>query len=203
MKRLWGSIWNIAQGRSIAIKSVKKQGAPSTINLEALLAARPADRAKFLLDATNQKLTGQAAEALKNARTIEDLLAALDRKIDKNVTPNVVPQGAMVFQPSDERRRSGSHYTPRSLSKPIVETTLRPILERLGKNPKPEQILDLKVCDPAMGSGAFLVEACRQLGDVLAESWNAHNCLPPIPPDEDELLHARRIIAQHCLYGVE
>ena len=38
----------------------------------------------------------------------------------------------------------------------------------------PEQILDLKVCDPAMGSGAFLVEACRQLGDVLVEAWNVH-----------------------------
>ena len=67
----------------------------------------------------------------------------------------------MVLQPSDERRRSGSHYTPRSLTEPIVETTLRPILERLGPNPTPEQILDLKVCDPAMGSGAFLVAACR------------------------------------------
>ena len=67
----------------------------------------------------------------------------------------------MVLQPSDERRRSGSHYTPRTLTEPIVSTTFRPILERLGPNPTPEQILDLKVCDPAMGSGAFLVEACR------------------------------------------
>ena len=80
---------------------------------------------------------------------------------------------------------------------------MRPILERLGESPKPEQILDLKVCDPAMGSGAFLVEACRQLGDELVKAWHAHDCVPTIPPDEDELLHARRIVAQRCLYGVD
>ena len=109
----------------------------------------------------------------------------------------------MVLQPSDERRRSGSHYTPRSLTEPIVRTTLQPILARLGDSPTPEQILDLKVCDPAMGSGAFLVEACRQLGDELVKAWHVHDCVPVIPPDEDELLHARRLVAQRCLYGVD
>ena len=113
------------------------------------------------------------------------------------------PAGAMILQPTDERRRSGSHYTPRSLTEPIVRTTLRPILERLGPNPTPEQILDLKVCDPAMGSGAFLVEACRQLAEALVKAWHAHDCVPSIPPDEDEILHARRIVAQRCLYGVD
>ncbi|MFN9371906.1 MAG: Eco57I restriction-modification methylase domain-containing protein, partial [Planctomycetaceae bacterium] len=118
-------------------------------------------------------------------------------------TPNVVPAGAMVFQPSDERRRSGSHYTPRSLTEPIVRTTLRPVLEQLGPQPTPQQILGLKVCDPAMGSGAFLVEVCRQLGDQLVQAWRVHRCLPALPPDEDELLHARRLVAQRCLYGVD
>ena len=54
-----------------------------------------------------------------------------------------------------------------------------------------------------MGSGAFLVEACRQLGDELVKAWHAHDCVPTIPPDEDELLHARRLVAQCCLYGVD
>ena len=54
-----------------------------------------------------------------------------------------------------------------------------------------------------MGSGAFLVEACRQLGDELVKAWHVHRALPPIPPDEDELLHARRLVAQRCLYGVD
>ena len=150
-----------------------------------------------------RSLTGQAADALKKAAILEDLLAALEKKIAWHATPSIVPKGAMVLQPSDERRRSGSHYTPRSLTEPIVRTTLRPVLERLGPKPTPDQLLDLNVCDPAMGSGAFLVEACRQLGDELVKAWHVHNQMPKLPPDEDEILFARRLIAQRCLYGVD
>jgi hypothetical protein len=193
----------VAKGRSVAIKPTKPHGAPTTINLEELLAAKPADRAKRLKEMSDQGVTGGAATALKDANTPEDVVAALERKVAREATPNIVPPGAMVLQPSDERRKSGSHYTPRSLTEPIVRTTLRPILERLGESPTPQQILDLKVCDPAMGSGAFLVEACRQLAEALVKAWHAHACVPTIPPDEDEILHARRIVAQRCLYGVD
>jgi hypothetical protein len=193
----------VAQGRSIAIKPAKPHGAPTAINLDELLAIKPADRAKWLKEQTDQAVTGQAAIALKEARTPEDVVAAIERRVAKNATPRLVPPGAMILQPSDERRRSGSHYTPRSLTEPIVLTTLKPVLEHLGENPTPEQILDLKVCDPAMGSGAFLVEACRALGECLVRSWHLHDAVPPIPADEDEILHARRIVAQRCLYGVD
>jgi hypothetical protein len=200
---MMGFNFEVAQGRSIAIKPTKPHGAPATINLEELLAAKPADRAKSLKEKSDQAVTGQAAAALKEAATPEDAVAALERKVSFAATPRVVPAGAMVLQPSDERRRSGSHYTPRTLTEPIVETTFRPILERLGPNPTPEQILDLKVCDPAMGSGAFLVAVCRSLAELLVKAWHAHNRVPTIPPDEDEILHARRIVAQRCLYGVD
>ncbi len=351
----------VAQGRSIAIKPAKPHGAPTSINLDELLTTKPADRVKWIAEKSDQKLTGPAAESLKSAASVEDLLAAMDRKIARHATPNVVPKAAMLLQPSDERRRSGSHYTPRSLTEPIVRTTLRPILEQLGVGrlgegdggkqheqqdqlvsrsqslavghgpsggvlrsdeaisargivrddqpdssgvsvdsskhrggsrtrlaqgipaipanstsesqgtgnasaalgtsqafagsvgnatvensgpigtnvastseiprspteqgigkggvgagvsptthlpnpnsfPRPEQILALKICDPAMGSGAFLVEVCRQLAEALVEAWHFHNCVPMLPPDEDEVLHARRLIAQHCLYGVD
>ena len=127
--------------------------------------------------------------------------------IDTAATPDMVPAGAMVLQPSEERRKTGSHYTPRSLTEPIVRTTLEPVLAGLrgedGRPPRPEQILELKVCDPAMGSGAFLVEACRQLGDVLVEGWNVYGDRPEIPSDEDEVTFARRLVAQRCLYGVD
>ena len=109
----------------------------------------------------------------------------------------------MIFQPSDERRKSGSHYTPRALTEPIVRTTLKPILEQLGDNPIPADLLKLKLCDPAMGSGAFLVEACRQVADQVVAAWSSHQSRPHIPPDEDEILHARRLVAQRCLYGVD
>ena len=109
----------------------------------------------------------------------------------------------MIFQPSDERRKSGSHYTPSSLTGPIVEAALEPVLKQLGPNPTPAQILNLKVCDLAMGSAAFLVEACRQLGDALSKAWHSHDEVPSIPLDEDEALYAQRLIAQRCLYGLD
>lgn len=193
----------VAAGRSIAVRSKKRHGAPITVNLDAILAVKPEDRAKRLREETDRDVAGKAQDAVKKAKTPEDLAAALEKLIARDATPNIVPAGDMILQPSDERRRSGSHYTPRSLTEPIVRTTLRPILERLGADPTPEQVLKLKVCDPAMGSGAFLVEACRQLADVLIRSWHAHGCLPRIPADEDEVLHARRRIAQRCLYGVD
>ena len=198
-----GFTLEVAAGPGIAITSPKKAkgGAPVTINLEELLRATPAKRAEWLQKSTGQKLAPKATAALKSAASLPDLLAALDRKIEKDLTPAVVPAGSMIFQPSPERRRSGSHYTPRSLTSPIVEAALAPILQQLGPAPTPEQILDLKICDPAMGSGAFLVETCRQLGEHLLDAWRRTDSLPPIQPDEDELLHAHRVVAQRCLYG--
>ena len=200
-----GFTLEVAAGPAIAITSPKKAkgGAPVTINLEELLGAAPAKRAEWLQKSTGQKLAPKAAAVLKSAASLPDLLAALDRKIEKDLTPAVVPAGSMIFQPSPERRRSGSHYTPRSLTHPIVEAALAPVLQQLGPKPTTEQILSLKICDPAMGSGAFLVETCRQLGEHLLEAWRRTDTLPPIPPDEDELLHARRVVAQRCLYGVD
>ena len=49
-----------------------------------------------------------------------------------------------------------------------------------------------------------MVEACRQLADELVKAWYAHKLVPTdIPPDEDEVLYARRLVAQRCLYGVD
>ncbi|MES2476454.1 MAG: type IIL restriction-modification enzyme MmeI [Verrucomicrobiota bacterium] len=192
-----------AIGRSVALKPKKSHGAPVHLNLDALLAKKPADREKTLAAEADTKLPDAAAKALKSAVTIDDLLAALDKRIDRRATPHPVPAGSIILQPTDERRRSGSHYTPRSFTEPIVRKTLEPILDRLGRHPRPEAILDLKVCDIAVGSAAFLVETCRQLADELTASWHFHKCLPVIPPDEDEVLFARRLIAQRCLYGVD
>jgi type II restriction/modification system DNA methylase subunit YeeA len=114
-----------------------------------------------------------------------------------------VPAGSLYLQPGEERRKSGSHYTPRSLTGPIVRTTLRPVLEALGERPTPAQILDLKLCDPAMGSGAFLVEAARQLGEHLRRAWDVHKGHPGDSPRRGPDLHARRLVAQRCLYGVD
>lgn len=196
-----------AQGRTAAIKASKKYGAPAALDLDALLAEPPAKRSKWFQDRTDRKLTDKTRKAAQAATNREELHAALDSVIDKSATPDLVAPGAMILQPSEERRRSGSHYTPRELTEPIVRDTLAPVMRRLQSNadgpPRAEQILDLKVCDPAMGSGAFLVETCRQLGDAVIEAWHAHDDVPDIPEDEDEVIYARRLVAQRCLYGVD
>jgi len=210
-----------ATGRSAAIRAAKKHGAPATVDIEALLREAPGGRAKWIQDRTDRKLTERVKQTVRDADTVEALHAALDPVIDREATPDLVPAGAMVLQPSEERRRSGSHYTPRELTEPIVRTALEPIFRRLwdgessapnregatvgekARPPRPERILDLRVCDPAMGSGAFLVETCRQLADALIEAWRAHDAVPEIPADENEIVYARRQVAQRCLYGVD
>lgn len=163
----------VAEGRSIAVKPKDV-----VVNVEALLATKGKDRAKALQDWAECKVTGKSATALKQAETVEDLVAALERRVSSR-TPNLLPPGSLYLQPGEERRRTGSHYTPRKLTQPIVETTLRPVLEALGPQPTPDQILALKVCDLAMGSAAFLVEACRQLAEKLVEAWDHHGTSTP------------------------
>jgi len=192
-----------APARMIALKPAKAHGAPVHASLDALLATKPADRAKFLAEVADVKITDKAAAALKDAGSVDELLAALDKRIDRRATPHPVAAGSSILQPTDERRRSGSHYTPRSFTEPIVRKTLEPLLDRLGRHPRPELLLALKMADVAVGSAAFLVETARQLADELVASWHFHKCLPVIPPDEDELLFARRLVAQRCLYGVD
>ena len=194
-----------AQNPSIGVWSKPKSSKVSVtvvVSVEEILKTKANDRAKFLKEVAGCEITGNSLKELKEAKTADDIVAALGRKVSAQ-TPTLMPVGSLYLQPGEERRRSGSHYTPRAMTEPIVKETLRPILAALGEEATPEQILELKVCDLAMGSGAFLVETCRQLAERLVEAWNKHNTLPEIPLDEYPLLYARRLVAQRCLYGVD
>lgn len=203
---IMGFCVEVSAGNAVALKGKRKNGgvpAAPVVNLDHLLAVASKERAKWLKENADTDLNSEADKKVKAAATVIDLLAALDKRIDRQSTPMPVQPGGLYLQPTDERRRSGSHYTPRSFTRPIVQKTLEPILARLGRHPKPEEILALKICDIAVGSAAFLVETCRQLADELIAAWHVHKCLPVLPPDEDEVLHAMRTIAQRCLYGVD
>jgi class 3 adenylate cyclase len=203
---IMGFAIEVSDGQSIALKGKRKNGsvpASPVVNLETLLAVKSAERAKWLKEQADTELNGEAEKKLKAAASVDDLLGAMDKRIDRGATPGPVPKGGLVLQPTDERRRSGSHYTPRSFTEPIVRKTLEPILKRLGEHPTPAQILELKICDIAVGSAAFLVETCRQLGDALVKAWRHHGGRPTLPDDETEELLAMRTIAQRCLYGVD
>ena len=182
------------------------------LTAEELLEIEPARHVRWLKEearATNADARA-IAETVSGVKTPE---AALEVLIPYAVRtrdeaggarlPRRLPAGRLVLQPGAERRRTSSHYTPRSLSAPIVRKTLEPLLAALGEAPRAEQILDLKVCDPAMGSGAFLVEACRFLAEQVVAAWTREGRLAELPAGEDPLLHARRLVAQRCLYGVD
>ena len=196
-----------ATGPMLAIKAGKGNRVPVWIDLAELAGVGGGDRAKWLKDRTGRGTFGAAVtKALRAAADVAGLAAALAPVVDARAAPRglVVDPGTPILQPTDERRRTGSHYTPASLTKPIVEHALAPALARIGPDATPADVLDLKVCDPAAGSGAFLVEACRQLGARLVEAWERWpSQRPTIPLDEDDLLHAKRLVAQHCLHGVD
>lgn len=197
----------VAPGRVLAIRAGKNNRTPVFADLDHLARLKPADRPKYLKDVCNRgTIPGGVDKAVKAAGDADALAAALEAIVDERGAPAKAALGAgtPILQPTEERRRTGSHYTPRALTEPIVRHALRPTLQCLGDEARPEAILDLKVCDPAMGSGAFLVETCRQLAERLTRAWARWpESRPAMPADEDEELHARRLIAQRCLYGVD
>ena len=156
------------------------------------------------------------------------------------------------------RKASGSYYTPHSFVRFLVQETLGTQVAKRSPedNPKPDEILKIKVIDPAMGSGHFLVEACRFLGEklyeacrlcdelaiaaenraehmkkdhdirnALKEAWEYRQRVYDLPDPDDELVSylpsrspegfeagisqikaealCRRLIAVHCLYGID
>ncbi|WP_051021057.1 type IIL restriction-modification enzyme MmeI [Synechococcus sp. PCC 6312] len=191
-----GSVYEAIMGYEVEVAeslSIAVRPKDVVVNLEALLAEKPGSRDKVLKKEADCELTAKGATALKQAKTVDDIMEALGSRVSSR-TPNLLPPGSLYLQPGEERRRTGSHYTPRKLTQPIVATTLRPIFEQLGDHPTPEQILELKVCDLAMGSAAFLVEACRQLAEKLVEAWDTHGQPADLPAEIEPLLYARRLV---------
>jgi hypothetical protein len=174
------------------------------VEAEQLLAVSSAKREKWLDDQAGValKLPAKAKQGLKEAASLEELCLALGNRLSPH-TPRGLAPGSLILQPTAERRRSGSHYTPRALTEPIVAEAFRPWLERCDGKPTAEQILALKVCDPAMGSGAFLVAVCRYLAGWLVQAWEHDGYPEGFKQEWDKDTVARRLIAQRCLYGVD
>ena len=210
-----GSVYETVMGFTVerapapmlAIRAGKGNRVPVWVNLAALDQAAAGERIALLKEWTGRgQFPAAVTRALREASGVAALEAALAAIVDLRASPRgaAVAAGTPILQPTNERRRTGSHYTPRSLTEPIVRHALAPAFARIGEDATPADVLDLKVCDPAAGSGAFLVEACRQLGARLVEAWERWPAQrPTIPDDEDDLLHAKRLVAQHSLRGVD
>lgn len=146
--------------------------------------------------------------------------------------PDLILPGSLYATAGVDRRETGTHYTPRSITEPTVDYVLEKLVFRGAKEglpraewtlKSPREILALRVLDMACGSGAFLVQACRYLSERLAEAWAesaatseklpvAPEASPSearlnelvLPADEAErLVVARRLVADRCLYGVD
>jgi hypothetical protein len=194
--------------------------------------------------ANGQPDTANAADAREHSRlrTACDNDDALQARVlpfaallraDSLGYPVVISAGSVFVSAGQDRRSSGTHYTPPELTEPMVRHALDPLVyaglaegvppSRETLRP-PAEILALKVCDLACGSGAFLVQACRYLADKLVAAWERleaehpgevviapdgmlagerpPSC--PIPSDpEERRLVARRLVADRCLYGVD
>ena len=97
------------------------------------------------------------------------------------------------------RKSSGTFYTPRAITEYLVRHTLQPLVERASA----DAILQLRVLDPAMGSGALLVSACRYLATAYeAAVVREQGCFPSDVTEADRA-GFRRLVAQRCLYGVD
>jgi DNA-binding transcriptional ArsR family regulator len=101
--------------------------------------------------------------------------------------------------PGHERKTTGSYYTPSDLVECLLDTALDPVLDEAERSPDPVAILlDLKICDPACGSGHFLLAAGRRLARRLAQVRAGVS--EPSPAD---FQHALREVVGRCLYGVD
>jgi len=142
--------------------------------------------------------------------------------------PVVILNGQLYVTESKLRASTGTHYTPRFRAEQVTEGALEPLVYQPGplqtadkstwKLRSADEILSLRVADIAVGSGAFLVAACRYLADKLIEAWSAEGNVDALrvlsaSPVESGLdldvaadplvVKARRAIIEHCLYGAD
>ena len=101
----------------------------------------------------------------------------------------------------NERKLTGSYYTPDSLVQELIKSALLPVIEaRIEAKPANpvEALLSIKVCDPACGSGHFLLAAARKLAERLAALRSDDGVVSPAA-----YRHALREVIARCIYGVD
>lgn len=133
---------------------------------------------------------------------VEQLGAVYERVLDLDPAPRQPEArrtGMRGNRHSRLRRQTGTFYTPQPLAEFVVRRTLAPLVDGVDA----DSILDLRVVDPAMGSGAFLVAACRYLATAYEDALVAEGRLSPEDVDDHERARMRRLIAERCLAGVD
>ena len=153
-------------------------------------------RTVVALSSTPVGRQGARTKILYSDLDVEQLGAVYERVLEYEPAPHGhVP----LARTRDIRKSSGSFYTPRAVTTFLVRQTLEPLV----RHRTADEILTLRVLDPAMGSGAFLVAACRYLASAVEEAlvaegrWHSHDITPA------DRVRLRREIASRCLFGVD
>jgi len=161
----------------------------------------------------------------KKADAIAAFEASLTAAADQLIADLKLPDELYLVRWGGTRKGAGTFYTRPQLTMPTVRRTLEPLIgDADGKVRPPEELLALKVCDPAMGSGSFLVAALRTLTSSVVESLHVHNRIDrqgnratvrcDLLPEADRALPTegfeerleaivRRAVVEHSLYGVD
>lgn len=101
-----------------------------------------------------------------------------------------------------ERRATGSYYTPQAIVEQMVRDSVGPAVGEVEARAEGaelvQELLELRVCDPSMGSGHFLVEVVDFIARAMVKAGGS-----ALEADDNELITARRAVVEHCVYGVD
>jgi hypothetical protein len=133
-----------------------------------------------------------------------DFVMRIDEATGEQI-PVIHRQGTFVFRLAGrERQQSASYYTPEVLTKFVVSQALEELLDQNGVLTSPEQILQVTICEPALGSGAFAIEAVRQLAaEYLKRQQEDRGEVIDADRYQVELQKVKAYIALHQVYGVD
>jgi hypothetical protein len=130
---------------------------------------------------------------------VEQLGAVYESLLDFSPTFDRTTRLATLRPGSGVRKETGTFYTPQALARYLVRQTLGPLV----RDASPQRILELKVLDPAMGSGAFLVASCQYLAEAYARALIRSGECHAADLGPAEHASMRRTIAERCLFGVD
>ncbi len=178
---------------TVVVASQRPAGGAATeiaVKLEALVRVPGTDRCGKLA-AAGLSLEPRTIRAIAAARDLDALARAFS--VGRRARARLVPSGRALVRSTAGRRSSGSHYTPRALADRVVGLALGPLV---ASGASSGEILALRVCDPSLGTGAFLVSTCRFLAERLLAAEGTR-------PSEATRRAARRRVAESCLFGVD
>lgn len=209
--------YTIESLRPVAESRASPAGLWQSLQAIARLAHRGCTAGSLRVVPFNGRLFAPAAAPLAESFVLDDQVArnvllavttrpGTDRRerisyVDLGVEQlGAVYERVLDFTPGEPRRKpTGTFYTPRAITEYLVRRTLAPLVR--GRSA--DEVLSLRIVDPAMGSGAFLVAACRFLADAYEDALIAEGGVWRADLTAADRAAFRRAVAQRCLYGAD